>query len=46
MRRDSAHTIPKASEDDPLRNEHDHFLACVRDRSRSPALTLSQLWSD
>jgi predicted dehydrogenase len=33
---------PKASEDDPLRNEHDHFLACVRDRSRTPALTLSQ----
>ena len=33
---------PKASEDDPLRNEHDHFFACVRDRSRTPALTLSQ----
>ena len=33
---------PKASEDDPLRNEHDHFWACVRDRSRTPALTLSQ----
>ena len=25
---------PAASEDDPLRNEQDHFLACVRDRSR------------
>lgn len=28
--------------DDPLRNEHDHFLACVRDRSCTPALNLSQ----
>jgi predicted dehydrogenase len=31
-----------AAGDDPLRNEHDHFLACVRDRSQAPALTLSQ----
>jgi predicted dehydrogenase len=31
-----------AENDDPLRNEHDHFLACVRDRSRAPALTLPQ----
>jgi predicted dehydrogenase len=28
--------------DDPLRNEHDHFLACVRDRSHARALDLSQ----
>jgi predicted dehydrogenase len=28
--------------DDPLRNEQDHFLACVRDRSRLPALGLPQ----
>ena len=27
--------------DDPLRNEQDHFLACVRDRSRARALDLS-----
>jgi predicted dehydrogenase len=33
---------PAASEDDPLRSEQDHFLACVRDRSVTPALTLSQ----
>jgi predicted dehydrogenase len=33
---------PEADEDDPLQNEHDHFLACVRDRSQTPALTLSQ----
>jgi predicted dehydrogenase len=33
---------PTDQEDDPLRNEHDHFLACVRDRSQAPALTLSQ----
>jgi predicted dehydrogenase len=33
---------PEASEDDPLWNEQDHFLACVRDRSVAPALTLSQ----
>jgi hypothetical protein len=25
-----------------LRNEQDHFLACVRDRSQAPALNLSQ----
>jgi predicted dehydrogenase len=28
--------------DDPLRNEQDHFLACVRDRARMPALDLRQ----
>lgn len=28
--------------DDPLRNEHDHFLSCVRDRSRALALDLSE----
>ena len=31
-----------ADADDSLRNEQDHFLACVRDRSKAPALTLSQ----
>jgi predicted dehydrogenase len=31
-----------AAGDDPLRNEHDHFLACVRDRSRAPAIDLPQ----
>jgi predicted dehydrogenase len=35
-------SYPAAEEDDPLRNEQDHFLACVRDRSLAPALTLSQ----
>jgi predicted dehydrogenase len=34
------HELAKA--DDPLRNEQDHFLACVRDRSREPALDLRQ----
>jgi predicted dehydrogenase len=33
---------PAATADDPLRNEQDHFLACVRDGSQAPALTLSQ----
>jgi predicted dehydrogenase len=33
---------PGASEDDPLRNEQDHFFACARDRSQAPRLTLSQ----
>lgn len=33
---------PAAKGDDPLRNEQDHFLACVRDRSLAPALALSQ----
>jgi predicted dehydrogenase len=32
---------PVTDADDPLRNEHDHFLACARDRSQAPALTLS-----
>jgi predicted dehydrogenase len=31
--------------DDPLRNEHDHFLACVRDRSRTPAIDLSDAFA-
>jgi predicted dehydrogenase len=31
-----------ANADDPLRNEQDHFLACVRDHSRAPALDLPQ----
>ena len=31
-----------AKADDPLRNEQDHFLACVRDRSLAPALDLAQ----
>jgi predicted dehydrogenase len=35
-------SYPAAGADDPLRNEQDHFLACVRDRSLAPALTLSQ----
>lgn len=35
-------SYPAAEADDPLRNEQDHFLACVRDRSQAPALTLSQ----
>jgi predicted dehydrogenase len=33
---------PAAEADDPLSNEQDHFLACVRDRSRAPALDLTQ----
>jgi predicted dehydrogenase len=35
-------SYPAAGTDDPLRNEQDHFLACVRDRSVAPALTLLQ----
>jgi predicted dehydrogenase len=35
-------SYPAAGADDPLRNEQDHFLACVRDRSMAPALTLLQ----
>ena len=35
-------SYPASGADDPLRNEQDHFLACVRDRSMAPALTLSQ----
>jgi predicted dehydrogenase len=31
-----------AEGEDSLRNEHDCFLACVRDRSQAPALNLSQ----
>jgi predicted dehydrogenase len=33
---------PLAEADDPLTNEQDHFLACLRDRSLTPALNLSQ----
>ena len=32
--------IPLAADDDALTNEHDHFLACLRDRQLSPALSL------
>ena len=32
--------VPLVEGDDPLTNEQDHFLACVRDRSRKPALDL------
>jgi predicted dehydrogenase len=35
-------SYPATERDDPLRNEQDHFLACVRDRSHAPALDLSQ----
>jgi predicted dehydrogenase len=35
-------TYSAAEADDPLRNEQDHFLACVRDRSQMPALNLEQ----
>ena len=35
-------SYPAAEGDDPLRNEQDHFLACVRDRSQTPTLDLSQ----
>lgn len=34
--------FPASGTDDPLRNEHDHFLTCVRDRSQAPALGLAQ----
>jgi predicted dehydrogenase len=33
---------PLVEADDPLANEQDHFLACVRDRALTPALDLSQ----
>lgn len=35
------HRLAKA--DDPLRNEQDHFLVCVRDRTRARALDLPQV---
>jgi predicted dehydrogenase len=35
-------TCPAAEADDPLQNEQDHFLSCVRDRSQTPALNLEQ----
>jgi predicted dehydrogenase len=34
--------FPADETDDSLRNEQDHFLACVADRSRSPALGLAE----
>ena len=40
--KDAARTYALAAADDPLRNEQDHFLACVRDRSRARALDLPQ----
>ncbi len=35
-------SYPETGTDDPLRNEQDHFLACVRDRSQAPRLALSE----
>jgi len=35
-------SFPAAEGDDPLRGEHDRFLAFIRDRSQAPALDLSQ----
>ena len=35
-------SYPAADRDDSLCNEHDRFLACVRDRSQARALNLSQ----
>jgi predicted dehydrogenase len=35
-------THPSAEADDPLRNEQDHFLTCVRDDTQQPAVTLEQ----
>lgn len=37
--------FPALADDDPLRNEHDHFLARVRDRSLPPALSLAEALS-
>lgn len=34
-------SIPLVQDDDALANEQDHFITCLRDRSRMPALTLS-----
>jgi predicted dehydrogenase len=33
---------PAAEADDPLRNEHDHFLTCVRDQNQERAVTLEE----
>lgn len=33
--------IPRVQDDDALANEQDHFITCLRDRSKIPALTLS-----
>ncbi len=35
-------SYPAIDGDDPLWNEQDHFLACIRDRSQARALDLSQ----
>jgi predicted dehydrogenase len=35
-------TYPAVESDDPLRNEQDHFLRCLRDRKQEPAVTLEQ----
>jgi predicted dehydrogenase len=35
-------TYPAVEADDPLRNEQDHFLTCVRNRSRAQAVNLEQ----
>ena len=37
--------LPLVEADNSLRNEQDHFLACVRDRSRKPALDLLQAFA-
>ena len=37
--------LPLVEADDSLQNEQDHFLACVRDRSRKPALDLLQAFA-
>ena len=37
--------LPLVEADDSLRNEQDHFLACVRDRSRKPAVDLLQAFA-
>lgn len=37
--------LPLVEADDSLRNEHNHFLACVRDRSRKPELDLLQAFA-
>jgi predicted dehydrogenase len=34
--------IPLTVDDDALANEHDHFIACLRDRRHKPALTLRE----
>ena len=34
--------VPLTAGDDALVNEHDHFIACLRDRGHKPALTLCE----